>query len=525
MNNIPDTLTHYKILEKLGEGGMGIVYKAEDIKLKRKIALKLLRIDLTRDPDAKRRLIREAQNASALDHPHIGTIYEIGETDDGQLFIVMAYYEGQTLQQRIDQGPLKINEFIEWASQAAEGLAMAHQKGIIHRDIKPANVMITQDNRVKILDFGLAKLQGQSQYTQEGATLGTVAYMSPEQLRGEKVDHRTDIWSLGVVMYEMVTAQRPFKGEYDQAVTYSILNEEPEPITALRSQVPVRIDQIIGKALAKNRKDRYQHVDEIPVDLKGISCNETGSRMMTDSRVPAISGVRIDGKESGRIKPSRLKDRIRSPLTWLSLLLFGSAAVFGFWKLMFKEPPVIVLMDSPIAERVYDPETRADHGTNADDINDILRDLPVVLHKETVTSTWHREDQVIGQNPALVIIHRSCFYDGPPFREGLDTALVKRVYELSEGKLMAFLGYVAIANPRTKFLVYSRSFEDESLWIEQLENRFSRLRGKVTAMTVAGGRGPALAGESIRSKATFRDPETAREIKSLVKSMMNLKEK
>ncbi|MBN1895838.1 serine/threonine protein kinase [bacterium] len=515
----PNTLSHYKILEKLGEGGMGIVYKAEDIRLKRKIAVKLLPVELTRDQDAKKRLIREAQNASSLDHPHIGTIYEIDETDDGRLFIAMAYYEGQTLKQKIDKGPLKMNEAVEWAIQVAEGLAAAHQKEIVHRDIKPANIMITPGNMVKILDFGLAKLQGQTQYTREGTTPGTIAYMSPEQLRGEKVDRRTDIWSLGVVLYEMTTGRRPFKGEYDQAVSYSILNDEPEPITALRSQMPVQLDQIVGKALAKDRKDRYQHVDEIPVDLKGIRFDRTASRMLTNSN------SRTNERETGRLKPSRFKSRIRSPFAWLPLLLFGSAAVFAFWRMMFKDLPVIVLMDSPITERVYDSETRANHGTNADDINDILRDLPVVLHKETVTSTWHREDQIIKQNPALLIVHRSCFYDGAPFSDVLDTAVVRRVYELSEGKLIAFLGYVAIANPRTKFLVYSRSFEDESLWIEQLSNRFSRTRGKVTAMTVAGGRGPAVPGEAVRSKATFRDPETARQIKSLVKSLMNIKEK
>ncbi|MEE9168802.1 MAG: serine/threonine-protein kinase, partial [bacterium] len=175
-------VSHYKILEKLGEGGMGVVYKAEDTKLKRTVALKFLPPELTRDPEAKKRFVREAQAASALDHSYIGTIYEINETEDGQLFIAMACYEGETLKQKIEKGPLKIKDAVEFAMQVAEGLANAHEQGIIHRDIKPANVMVTGENRVKILDFGLAKLQGQSQFTKEGTTLGTVAYMSPEQL-------------------------------------------------------------------------------------------------------------------------------------------------------------------------------------------------------------------------------------------------------------------------------------------------------------------------------------------------------
>jgi serine/threonine protein kinase len=195
---IGETISHYKILEELGRGGMGVVYKAEDTKYKRTVAPKFLPPELTRDPEAKERFVREAQAASALDHPYIGTIYEINETKEGQLFIAMACYQGETLKQRIERGPLKIKDSIELATQVADGLANAHEQGIIHRDIKLANVIVTGENRVKILDFGLAKLQGQSQFTKAGTTLGTVAYMSPEQLRGEDVDHRTDIWSLGV---------------------------------------------------------------------------------------------------------------------------------------------------------------------------------------------------------------------------------------------------------------------------------------------------------------------------------------
>jgi serine/threonine protein kinase len=208
---IGQTISHYKILEKLGGGGMGVVYKAEDTKLKRLVALKFLPTELTHDEEAKVRFVHEAQAASALDHPNICNIHEIDETDDGRIFICMAYYEGETLKEKIERGPLPIDQTLDLTLQIAQGLAKAHEHGITHRDIKPANVMITKDGIAKIVDFGLAKLAGQSRLTQTGSTLGTMAYMSPEQARAEVVDHRTDIWALGVVLYEMLTGQLPFK--------------------------------------------------------------------------------------------------------------------------------------------------------------------------------------------------------------------------------------------------------------------------------------------------------------------------
>ena len=202
----------YTILAELGHGGMGVVYTAQDPRLKRQVAIKLLTPDLTRDETAKQRFLQEAQAASALDHPNICTIFEVNETDDGQLYLVMAYYDGETLKERIERGALPVDEAVDIATQVGHGLAKAHTAGIVHRDIKPANVMVTADGTVKILDFGLAKLAGTEGITQTGTTVGTVAYMSPEQARGEEVDHRTDIWSLGVVFYEMLSGQQPFEG-------------------------------------------------------------------------------------------------------------------------------------------------------------------------------------------------------------------------------------------------------------------------------------------------------------------------
>jgi serine/threonine protein kinase len=267
---IGKTISHYKIIEQLGSGGMGVVYKAQDLKLDRFVALKFLPPHLTSSEDEKQRFIHEAKAASSLDHNNICAIHEIDETEDGQLFISMAHYEGETLDRKIKEKPLPIDEAVNIAIQIAQGLAKAHEKEIVHRDIKPANIMLTTDGVVKILDFGLAKLSTQTKLTKESTTLGTVSYMSPEQAKGEEVDYRTDIWSLGIILFEMLTGQLPFKGDYDQAVVYSIINDKPEALTGLRTGVPVELERIICKSLAKSPGERYQHVDEMLTYLKGL---------------------------------------------------------------------------------------------------------------------------------------------------------------------------------------------------------------------------------------------------------------
>jgi serine/threonine protein kinase len=217
---IGQTVSHYKITEKLGGGGMGVVYKAQDTKLKRTVALKFLPPELTRDKDAKTRFIREAQAASALQHNNICTIHEIGDTEDGRMFICMDCYDGETLNEKIAGGPLPVGEAIDIAIQVAEGLSRAHELGMVHRDIKPANILVTNDGVVKIVDFGIAKLAGMTKVTRTGATVGTVAYMSPEQARGEEVDSRSDVFSLGAVLYELLTGSDPFPGDHVAAVMY-----------------------------------------------------------------------------------------------------------------------------------------------------------------------------------------------------------------------------------------------------------------------------------------------------------------
>jgi TolB-like protein/predicted Ser/Thr protein kinase len=264
---IGKTISHYVILSKLGEGGMGVVYKAEDTKLGRLVALKFLPPELTRDPEARRRFVREAQATAALDHPDICTIYEIDEAE-GRTFISMAYIDGECLKDKIDRGPLKLAEAIDVGIHIAQGLQAAHEKGIVHRDIKSANVMLAGSGQVKVMDFGLAKLAGVSKVTREGTTLGTTGYMSPEQARGEETDGRTDIWSLGVVLYEMLTGLLPFRGEYEQAILFQIANAAPEPITSIRSGVPVELERIANKCLEKNRAERYQTAADLIADLR-----------------------------------------------------------------------------------------------------------------------------------------------------------------------------------------------------------------------------------------------------------------
>jgi Tol biopolymer transport system component/tRNA A-37 threonylcarbamoyl transferase component Bud32 len=279
---INKTICHYKILEKLGGGGMGIVYKAEDSKLGRTVALKFLPPELTRDPEAKKRFIQEAKAASALDHDNICTIYDFSETEDGQLFIAMAFYHGETLKYRITEGPLPIEQAVDIAAKIAIGLQKAHENGIIHRDIKPANIMIASDGRVKILDFGLAKLVGESRLTKMDQTLGTAAYMSPEQASGEEVDHRTDVWSLGVVLYEMLTGEIPFKGDIDHAIIYSIVNETPTP----PNKSP-ETDRMVARMLAKSARERYQSCDEVITDLKRIRRDSEPALSSADKQLTA----------------------------------------------------------------------------------------------------------------------------------------------------------------------------------------------------------------------------------------------
>ncbi|MBN2185179.1 MAG: protein kinase [Candidatus Krumholzibacteriota bacterium] len=266
---IGETISHYKIIEKLGEGGMGIVYLAEDLDLKRTVAIKTLYSKVVGAGEEKERFIHEARAAASLNHPNICTIHEIGE-EDGRPYIVMEHIAGINLRTKLDRGPVQLDEAVEITMQTSAGLQEAHEKGIIHRDIKPANLMFNRNGDIKIMDFGLARTAGMKGFTQEGSTLGTVAYMSPEQSGGDHVDNRTDIWSLGVILYEMLTGKRPFTGDYDQAVIYSIMNSEIDPPTALRTGVPIELESVVLRCLARDPGERYQTLADLSADLRRV---------------------------------------------------------------------------------------------------------------------------------------------------------------------------------------------------------------------------------------------------------------
>ncbi len=306
---IGKTILHYKILAKLGEGGMGVVYLAEDTRLERKVAIKFLPRHIAASEEERRRFEIEAKAAAALNHPNIATIHAIEEIDD-EMFIVMEYIDGKELRDVLGAaGPIAPTDAINIASQIADGLQAAHEKDIIHRDIKSSNIMITERGQAKIMDFGLAKVHGGSQVTKAGTTLGTIAYMSPEQTQGDEVDQQADIWSFGVVLYEMLTGKLPFKGEYDQAIIYSVINEEPEAPRQLNSDVSPELERIVLKTLAKEKASRYQSISEVKVDLQTLRENRF-------SPAQPVSGKRF----------------LKRPAVLIpALLLILALGALGFW--------------------------------------------------------------------------------------------------------------------------------------------------------------------------------------------------
>ncbi|NBC26664.1 MAG: protein kinase [Bacteroidetes bacterium] len=263
---IDTTVSHYKILEKLGEGGMGVVYRARDTKLDRDVALKFLSAQLIASEKEKQRFAREAKAVAALNHPNICTIHDVDE-HNGRQFIVMEYIEGSTLREKMRESGLEVQMVCTYAVQILKALKEAHSKEIIHRDIKCNNIMVTPDDRIKIMDFGLAKLKGSDPVTRTGKTVGTITTMSPEQVRGEEADQRSDIWSFGVVLYEMLTGVSPFKEDYEHAVMYSILNEDPPPVSSVTPSLPRELEEIVSRCIAKAPSERYQNVSDPLEDL------------------------------------------------------------------------------------------------------------------------------------------------------------------------------------------------------------------------------------------------------------------
>ena len=374
---IGETILHYKILEKLGEGGMGVVYQAEDIKLKRLVALKFLPSHLSASKDDLARFNKEAQTAAVLNHPNICTIHAIEEDKDRQ-FIVMEYVDGITLSRKIEQSPLKMNDAISYAIQIGEALQEAHSNGIVHRDIKTENIMVNTKNQIKVMDFGLAKLKGSIKLTKTSSTVGTLSYMAPEQIQGGEVDARSDIFSFGVVLFEMLTGLLPFQGEHDASIMYSILNEEPEPLQKYIPDANSDLIHIINRILEKDPEDRYQSMKDIVIELRRIN-KRTGSvsrKTMSYSPQPTKEvPVREDVQEE--TKPAKKKLWLITGSLAVVIILVGLSYLLFFKNSKPSLPPLKTINFTSYPGAVFDPAFSPDgksiafvwNGVNQDNYN------------------------------------------------------------------------------------------------------------------------------------------------------------
>ena len=421
---IGTTISHYKILSKLGEGGMGVVYKAEDTKLEHIVALKFLAAHLLADEESRRRFEREAKAAAALSHPNICTIHEIDEVE-GKTFLALEFVEGESLEKKIDRGPVALKEALDIGRQVAGGLSAAHDKKIVHRDIKPGNLLITPDGRVKILDFGLVLLTEGSKITQLDTTLGTVAYMSPQQALGVKVDHRADVWALGCVLYEMVCGQRPFRGEYDQALLYEIVHEEPQPLTGLRTGVPVELEFMIGKCLAKDAEQRYHNTADMIVDLGNLA-EKLKSGQSAILRPAAGLGAAVGTGSLAGPSPQS-----------------GEAQAKGQGEGQAENLPLsresdVVPPPSGVADRRWKPV------------------LPWTLFAVT----------------AIVLLALACVH----FFETLPEALLRR-FAFTPTSLHETTGWRAAISPNGRHIVYVSGGEESKLWVRDLDRERPRELG------------------------------------------------
>jgi serine/threonine protein kinase len=490
----------YEIVAPLGAGGMGEVYRARDTRLDRAVAVKILPEEMAKNERLRARFEREAKTISSLNHPNICTLFDVGEG-----YLVMELLEGESLAERIARnGALPLVEVLRYGAQIADALDRAHRAGIVHRDLKPGNVMITKGG-AKLLDFGLAKsgvfdapldaATQQKPLTEEGAIVGTFQYMAPEQIEGQEVDYRADIWALGCLLYEMATGRAPFVAGSRASLIGTILRDDPPPLSSLQPMLPRTLDHIIRTCLAKDPDARWQSARDIERELQFVS----------------------EVRESEVVPASRRPTTRRAFIGAVGVFVIAVAAAFAVGRLWRSGPPanavpVVVLMDSTHPLRIYDPVTRANGGTNADDLTDLLHDLPVVLAKENTTWTWHREDEVLRQRPDLVVAHRSCFYVPSG---STDENFEKEFYARASDKFETLMAYIALGNPRTKFIVYSRGSwktdQERDAWVKAVENRFPLLNGRIVAYKVP------------LARATFRNAQTGAEMRAMVMAALGIK--
>ncbi|GMQ82294.1 MAG: hypothetical protein BMS9Abin05_1740 [Rhodothermia bacterium] len=419
---IGETISHYQIEEQLGQGGMGIVYRAVDTKLKREVALKFLPPQLSEDKDSKARFIQEAQAASGLDHPNICTIHEIGEAEDGRLFIAMSYYDGQTLKYLLGKGPMPPKQAGSIVAQIAEGLQKAHSAGIVHRDIKPANIMITNEGRVKILDFGVAKLGEGTGLTKAGSTVGTTAYMSPEQARGDSVDARTDLWSVGVILYELLSGERAFAGGYDQAVLYSVLNENP---ASLGDDVPKELAAIVERLVKKDPGERYESAQEVAEALEHWS----GTR-----------SVNVDAGTQAETANPRLIWAVPVGVLFIAVFLWlvlGRGSGTGDAEALDAHANVVAIL--PFSVQAGPEMEYLEEGMVSllSTMLDGAGSIAVADHKAVIGNVQRRNDPVLDPSSGQEIaadFGASRFVLGSVIRAGVETRLNARLYS-ADGEL------------------------------------------------------------------------------------------
>jgi len=512
----------FEIIDRVGSGGMGDVYRARDVRLDREVAIKVLSRDLADDPNSRERFVREAKAVSRLTHTHICTLYDVGMTEvEGRetQFLVMELLDGETLADRLRRGPLPLAQAIQVSIEILDALTAAHAMGIVHRDLKPANVMLTRSG-VKLLDFGLARLHdpavaveaaelsdGTAPLTAPGLVFGTLPYMAPEQVRGAKADARTDVFAFGAVLYEMLTGRRAFNGSSHPALIAAILEHDPPSLVLDPALASAALDRLVRACLAKDPAERWQHTRDVGLALRALAEGRSDAN---------IHPLLQPGKSA---TSSALRQAWRLHAAWSSI---AAIAAIAAWLIASASAPaavpanpqpVIVLMDSQLDGRVYDPRTFAAGGTNADDISDALRDLPVVTYKENTSPMWHREEQVRQQNPDLIVSHLSCFLDQ---RIAPDRTIGDHLFTIAHTRLSSFFGYLATVNPRTKFLVYSRGRlwqgRDGERWTGDVVARFPQLNGRLFLITIPGG-----------NNATFRDPETMQLLRAQVSDILALR--